>query len=115
MVGEGEKLLQACERDVRAVSRQSLVAVRDLPAGHVLAAGDLEVKRPGTGICASRLDEMVGRRLARAVAADRVLHEADIACPCARRPRGEAHRRRHRHAGGMGAARARVRGDRRAR
>ena len=81
MIGPPLKELQAVERDVRAVSRQSLVAARDLPPTHLVRPEDLCVKRPGTGICASRFDEIVGRRLARAVEADRVLTEADIAWP----------------------------------
>ncbi|MFZ9880002.1 MAG: N-acetylneuraminate synthase family protein [Phycisphaerales bacterium] len=83
MVGGDAKELQACERDVRAVSRQSLVAARDLPEGHVVRPEDLCVKRPGTGVCASRFDEIVGRRLARAVLHDHVLQEADVALPTA--------------------------------
>jgi N-acetylneuraminate synthase/N,N'-diacetyllegionaminate synthase len=83
MVGAHAKQLQEVERDVRRVSRQSLVAVRDLPAGHLVTPADLCVKRPGTGICASRLDAVVGRRLARAVSADRVLAEADVVWPVA--------------------------------
>ncbi|MFN9125570.1 MAG: N-acetylneuraminate synthase family protein [bacterium] len=83
MVGGATKELQDGERDVRRVSRQSLVAARDLPAGHLVTPDDLLVKRPGTGICASRFDEVVGRRLARSVVADRVLDEADIAWPVA--------------------------------
>ena len=83
MVGAHAKELQEVERDVRRVSRQSLVAARDLPAGHLVTPADLCVKRPGTGICASRLDAVVGRRLARAVSADRVLAEADVVWPVA--------------------------------
>ncbi|MDI9403502.1 MAG: N-acetylneuraminate synthase family protein [Limnohabitans sp.] len=83
MVGGFTKELQTVERDVRTVSRQSLVAVCDLPEGHLVTPADLCVKRPGTGICASRLDDIVGRRLARAVEADRVLVEADILWPVA--------------------------------
>jgi N-acetylneuraminate synthase/N,N'-diacetyllegionaminate synthase len=79
MLGSGRKELQPVERDVRSVSRQSLVAARDLAAGEVVAPQDLSVKRPGTGLCASRFDDIVGRRLARAVPRDRVLVEADIA------------------------------------
>ena len=78
MVGQPLKELQDVERDVRTVSRQSLVAARDIPAGAFIAREDLTVKRPGTGICASRIDEIVGRRTVRAVRADHVLHEADI-------------------------------------
>ena len=83
MVGAPRKELQDVERDVRRVSRQSLVASRDLPAGHLVTPDDLCVKRPGTGLCASRFDEVVGRRLARAVSADRVLATEDIAWPVA--------------------------------
>jgi N-acetylneuraminate synthase/N,N'-diacetyllegionaminate synthase len=81
MIGGFTKELQPVERDVRAVSRQSLVAVRDLPVGHVVTPEDLCIKRPGTGICASRFDDVVGRRIARAVEVDRVLVEADVAWP----------------------------------
>ncbi len=81
MIGGFTKELQAVERDVRTVSRQSLVAVRPLVAGEVVTPHDLCVKRPGTGICASRFDDVVGRRLARDVDADRVLVDADILWP----------------------------------
>lgn len=81
MIGAHTKELQNVERDVRSVSRQSLVATRDLPEGHLVTPADLCVKRPGTGICASHMDDVIGRRLARAVEADRVLQHADIAWP----------------------------------
>jgi N-acetylneuraminate synthase len=57
---------------------KSIVAGRDLPGGHVLAASDLAYKKPGTGIAAARRDEVVGRRLLRAVAADTLLREEDL-------------------------------------
>ena len=79
MIGAHTKELQEVERDVRRVSRQSLVATHDLVAGSVLAQTDLCVKRPGTGISASLLHSIVGRTLARAVAADRVLMAEDLA------------------------------------
>lgn len=69
-VGPEEKRVLACEQDVRRLSRQSLVARRDLPPGHVLAREDLTIKRPGTGLEPFRLDEVVGRRLRTAVEAD---------------------------------------------
>jgi N-acetylneuraminate synthase/N,N'-diacetyllegionaminate synthase len=78
MVGASRKELQDVERDVRRVSRQSLVAARDIAAGTFITAADLCVKRPGTGICASRIDEIVGRRTVRAVEADRVLVDEDL-------------------------------------
>lgn len=77
-VGELTKRVQDIERDVRRVSRQSVCAVRDLLAGAVLSADDLTVKRPGDGIPAARLHEMVGRRLAKSVAANDLLYETDL-------------------------------------
>lgn len=73
------KAVLDCERDVRLVSRQSLTTTRALPAGHTLTADDLTIKRPGTGIAPWRVEEAVGRRLARAVEADMPLVREDIA------------------------------------
>lgn len=76
------KELLPAERDVRLVSRQSLVATHDLPEGHVLTPGDLTVKRPGTGLPPFMIGSVMGCTLARAVKADRVMLESDIAfCP----------------------------------
>ena len=65
-------------RPLRGLFTKSVVARRDLPAGTVLAADDLAAKKPGTGIPAARLRSLAGRRLRRAVAADELLHEADL-------------------------------------
>jgi len=78
MRGPIEKRVQEIERDVRRVSRQSLTAVRFLPAGHVLEGRDLTCKRPGTGLSPARLGEVVGRSLARAVDADMPLVDEDL-------------------------------------
>lgn len=79
MLGAMEKTPLACEQDVRRVSRQSLTLQSSLPAGHALSREDLTVKRPGTGIAPFRLEEVIGRRLARAVEADMPLMEGDLA------------------------------------
>ncbi len=63
---------------LREVFGKSVVAVRDLPAGTILGTGDLTLKKPGTGLPASRLGEVLQRRLARSVAADTLLSEEDL-------------------------------------
>ncbi|HYE02892.1 MAG TPA: N-acetylneuraminate synthase family protein [Phycisphaerales bacterium] len=78
-LGPPAKRVLACERDVRRLSRQSVVPRRDLGAGHVLTRGDLTVKRPGTGIPAWRLEAVIGRALARAVEGDVPLRASDLA------------------------------------
>ncbi|MBX3405284.1 MAG: N-acetylneuraminate synthase family protein [Phycisphaeraceae bacterium] len=72
------KAVQPIERDVRTVSRQSIVSRGALPAGHVLTRHDLTFKRPGTGIPPYALDFVLGARLAFAVAPDVPLAWADI-------------------------------------
>lgn len=79
MLGAPSKELLAIELDVRAVARQSVTARCELPAGHVIGADELTIKRPGGGIEPWRLAETVGRRLARPVAADMPLHDEDLA------------------------------------
>lgn len=69
----------ACERDVRRVSRQSIVTRRSMAAGHTISREDLTFKRPGSGLEPFRLGEVVGRRLARAVEADVPLTGNDLA------------------------------------
>ena len=68
-LGDGVKRVMPCEEDTRQVARKSLVAARDLPAGTVLKPGDLACKRPGTGLPPAMLELIIGRVLARPVAA----------------------------------------------
>jgi sialic acid synthase SpsE len=56
------------ERALLAPVRRSIAAARDLPAGHVVALGDLAWLRPRDGLEPGREGELVGRTLARDVA-----------------------------------------------
>lgn len=57
---------------------KSVALTRDAPAGTVLTADLLTLKKPGDGIPPGKLTSLVGRRLVRAVAADRVLQLEDL-------------------------------------
>ncbi len=57
---------------------KSVVARLDLPAGTLLREEYLAVKKPGTGIRADRLPELVGARLRRDLRADELLREEDL-------------------------------------
>ena len=61
-LGDGVKRPVAVEHDTARVARRSLVAARDIKAGEILDRGAIGVKRPGTGLPASALDSLVGRR-----------------------------------------------------
>ncbi len=65
--------------ELRVMFGKSVVAAQPLPAGHRLRREDLELKKPGSGIPAARLPEVVGRTLARAVDVDTQLSEQDLA------------------------------------
>jgi sialic acid synthase SpsE len=73
MRGSGGKQVLESEKDMRRVSRQSIVATRDLPRGHLIEPHDLAVQRPGTGIPASAWPAIVGRRTSRSVKAGSML------------------------------------------
>jgi N-acetylneuraminate synthase len=63
---------------LRQIFMKSVVAVRDLPAGHVLREGDLAAKKPGTGIPANELPQLLGRCLRRALERDALLAREDL-------------------------------------
>jgi N-acetylneuraminate synthase len=64
---------------LRNMFTKSVVTRSDLPVSTVLREEHLTVKKPGTGIPAARLAELIGRRLQRPVAADTLLSEEDLA------------------------------------
>jgi N-acetylneuraminate synthase len=63
---------------LRDMFTKSLVARVDLKAGVLLREEHLQAKKPGTGIAASRLTELVGAKLRRDVKANELLQEADV-------------------------------------
>jgi N,N'-diacetyllegionaminate synthase len=63
---------------LRSMFSQSVVVCLDLPAGSVLEAEHLTTKKPGVGMPASRLPELVGARLKRGLKADEPVLESDL-------------------------------------
>jgi sialic acid synthase SpsE len=61
MCGSGSKHVLPIEREIRTVSRQSLVLVREIADGEPIGANDLTVQRPGTGIAPSDVSVAIGR------------------------------------------------------
>lgn len=79
MLGHGRKEPAPSEAPGMGWATKSMVAARDLPAGHVLAARDLIAKRPGDGVRPDHAATLLGRRLAHAIAADDPVRPADLA------------------------------------
>jgi sialic acid synthase SpsE len=73
------KAIQAGEEDVRAMAHHSVVAVREIPAGATIGVHDVWAKRPGTGIPASRLDDVIGRVARQRIDKDSLIRWNDLA------------------------------------
>ncbi len=66
------------QASMRSLFTRSVAPVTDLPAGHVLRATDLTLKKPGSGFAPDQISELVGRSLARDVSAVRLLRPEDL-------------------------------------
>jgi N,N'-diacetyllegionaminate synthase len=65
--------------EMKRVFEKSVVTVADVPAGATIERAMLAAKKPGTGIPAARLDDVVGRTAARDLPADTVVTEDALA------------------------------------
>ena len=72
------KQIQPGEQDVRTMAHHSVVSIRDIAAGATIGAADVWAKRPGTGIPARQLREVVGRVAARAIPKDHLVSWDDL-------------------------------------
>ncbi|OLP58250.1 N-acylneuraminate-9-phosphate synthase [Xaviernesmea oryzae] len=77
-LGGTGRILDAAERDQIPKMRRSLIAARPLKAGEVIAAEDLDAKRPGTGIPPGSMDLLIGKRLTRDIEADAAILITDV-------------------------------------
>jgi N,N'-diacetyllegionaminate synthase len=64
-LGHGRKESAHSEGNTKAVARRSLVAARDIAAGEVISEELVAIKRPGTGLAPSRLEEVLGMKVKR--------------------------------------------------
>jgi N-acetylneuraminate synthase len=65
-------------RDMKNIFEKSVVSVVDIPAGSVIGAAMVAVKKPGTGIPARRLHDVIGRRVRHDIPRDSILREEDL-------------------------------------
>lgn len=77
-LGSARRTVSEAEYQKRRQFRRSLVARCPLPAGHVIAEGDLDAKRPGTGIAPDEIRYVLGRRVADDIEEDQVIRWEDL-------------------------------------
>ena len=85
-VGDGVKRRYESEQAPLFKMAKTLVAARDLPAGHTLTPADVAMKSPGNGLPAYEFDNVIGMRLKAAIKADDLfsyesLEQLDSAAP----------------------------------
>ena len=72
------KMIQPGEQDVRNMAHHSVVTIHEIAAGAPIRADDW-AKRPGTGIPARRLGEVIGRVAKQRIEKDRLIRWSDLA------------------------------------
>jgi N-acetylneuraminate synthase len=76
--GGATKQIQPGEQDVRNMAHHSVVSIRDIAAGGTIGPDDVWAKRPGTGIPARQLGDVVGRVARRAISKDQLISWDDL-------------------------------------
>lgn len=66
------------ESPARSFARRSIVAARALPAGKRIEHGDIDFKRPGTGLPPTEASVVLGKKLKRALALDELVKLEDL-------------------------------------
>jgi N,N'-diacetyllegionaminate synthase len=77
-IGDGTKERDPALDPVRATFEKSVVTAAPVPEGATIELTMLTTKRPGDGIPAVRLREVVGRRAARSLERNELIKEADL-------------------------------------
>lgn len=78
-LGDGVKRRYVSEEKPILKMGKKLVAARDLPAGHVMTEKDIAVKSPADGVAPYRVNEVIGRKLAKPLATDATIALSDLA------------------------------------
>lgn len=72
-LGDGIKVPTANELTTAAVARRSLIAAQDIPPGAIIERDMIVLKRPGTGLAPSMMDNVLGRRALRSIPSGSIL------------------------------------------
>lgn len=76
--GDGKKIPQKSELDIRNVARKSIVARVEIKKGEKINSEMLAVKRPGTGIAPEYIDKIIGKRAKKDIGVNKLLTWKDL-------------------------------------
>jgi len=65
-------------RDMKEIFEKSVVSSTAISAGTVITEAMLSIKKPGTGIPAAHIGEVVGKKARQDIAADRLIQQTDL-------------------------------------
>tara|TARA_B100000575_G_C23064530_1_gene612900 strand:- start:99 stop:1130 length:1032 start_codon:yes stop_codon:yes gene_type:complete len=77
-LGERTREVLEAELEKRIEMRRSVVSRKDLQSGTKLKLSDLDLKRPGTGIPADKIFDLVGKTLKKDISKDLIILEEDL-------------------------------------
>jgi N,N'-diacetyllegionaminate synthase len=77
-LGSREKIPTPAERKNISAMRRSIVALSKLEVGTIIQQKHLAFKRPATGLSPKKLNEIIGKQIAKEVEADTPINEEDI-------------------------------------
>ncbi len=77
-MGDGIKKPTRSENDLKMTVRRSLVAAKEIKAGNTISSDDIFIKRPGTGISAEFIDNVIGMKLGSDISVDSVIKWEDL-------------------------------------
>lgn len=76
--GSKERIVREAELEQRKNMRRSLIYTRDMEPGEVIAEGDLDAKRPGTGFPPKDMPKFIGKTVTRHVEKDTLVVQEDF-------------------------------------
>ncbi len=77
-LGVPTKICQAEEAEMAAVSRKSIVLSKNVKKGEKITVEDIALKRPGTGLYAREIENILNKKLRYDLSKDHILSWADI-------------------------------------
>ena len=77
-LGSTKRVVLEKELEKRKEMRRSVVTRRDLKVGEIISLSDLDVKRPGIGVSADKIFELVGKKVLRDIENDTLIFEDDL-------------------------------------